>query len=122
MPNPCYSLYLTCDRDVLANIDAYIAYAKTTKINAFVVNIMKMPMALLFWSVMLTQAYSPRGRMLPTASPSRVTSFPSKSAAFSMSSAEVTGTGAASTDAASRTGSRKTSRNDSRSFIFLRPF
>lgn len=40
MPNPCYSLYLTCDRDVLANIDAYIAYAKTTKINAFVVNIM----------------------------------------------------------------------------------
>ena len=40
MPDPCYCLYLTCDRDVLANIDSYIAYAKTTKINAFVVNIM----------------------------------------------------------------------------------
>ena len=40
MPDPCYSLYLTCDAKVLANIDAYIAYAKTTKINAFVVNIM----------------------------------------------------------------------------------
>jgi len=40
MPDPCYCLYLTCDRDVLAKIDDYIAYAKTTKINAFVVNIM----------------------------------------------------------------------------------
>jgi hypothetical protein len=40
MPNPCYSLYLTCDAKILANIDQYIAYAKSTKINAFVVNIM----------------------------------------------------------------------------------
>ena len=40
MPEHVYALYLTCDPDVLGNIDAYIAYAKTTKINAFVVNIM----------------------------------------------------------------------------------
>ena len=40
MPNPCYSLYLTCDPDVIDHIDDYIAYAKTTKINAFVLNIM----------------------------------------------------------------------------------
>ena len=40
MPNPCYAIYLTCDPAVLADIDKYIEYAKTTKINAFVVNIM----------------------------------------------------------------------------------
>ena len=40
MPEHVYALYLNCDPDVLGNIDAYIAYAKTTKINAFVVNIM----------------------------------------------------------------------------------
>ena len=40
MPEHVYSLYLTCDPDILGNIDAYIEYAKTTKINAFVVNIM----------------------------------------------------------------------------------
>ena len=40
MPNPCYAVYLTCDPAILGNIDAYIEYAKTTKINAFVVNIM----------------------------------------------------------------------------------
>ena len=40
MPNPCYSLYLTCDPEVIGNIDAYIEYAKSTNINAFVVNIM----------------------------------------------------------------------------------
>ena len=39
MPNPCYALYLTCDPDVLDNIDAYIEYAKSTNVNAFVVNI-----------------------------------------------------------------------------------
>ena len=39
MPDPCYALYLTCDPDVLGNIDAYIEYAKSTNINAFVVNI-----------------------------------------------------------------------------------
>ena len=40
MPNPCYAIYLTCDPAVLADIGKYIEYAKTTKINAFVVNIM----------------------------------------------------------------------------------
>ena len=40
MPETVYSLYLTCDPEVIGNIDAYIAYAKTTNINAFVVNIM----------------------------------------------------------------------------------
>ncbi len=40
MPSPCYAIYLTCDPAVLADIDKYIEYAKTTKINAFVVNIM----------------------------------------------------------------------------------
>ena len=39
MPDPCHALYLTCDPDVLGNIDAYIEYAKSTNINAFVVNI-----------------------------------------------------------------------------------
>ncbi len=40
MPETVYALYLTCDPAVLGNIDAYIEYAKTTDINAFVVNIM----------------------------------------------------------------------------------
>lgn len=40
MPECCYSLYLTCDPEVIGNIDQYIEYAKSTKINAFVVNIM----------------------------------------------------------------------------------
>ena len=40
MPEEVHALYLTCDPEVLGNIDAYIAYAKSTKINAFVVNIM----------------------------------------------------------------------------------
>lgn len=40
MPDPCYAIYLTCDPAVLGNIDAYIEYAKSTKINAFVINIM----------------------------------------------------------------------------------
>ncbi|MFQ8836356.1 MAG: hypothetical protein ACLR8L_00355 [Oscillospiraceae bacterium] len=39
MPNPCYALYLTCDPDVLDNIDADIEYAKSTNINAVVVSI-----------------------------------------------------------------------------------
>ena len=39
MPDKVYALYLTCDPLVLANIDKYIEYAKTTTINAFVVNI-----------------------------------------------------------------------------------
>ena len=40
MPDPCYAIYLTCDPAVLGDIDKYIEYAKSTKINAFVVNIM----------------------------------------------------------------------------------
>ena len=28
MPNPCYAIYLTCDPDVLDDIDKYIEYAK----------------------------------------------------------------------------------------------
>ncbi len=40
MPDPCYAIYLTCDPAILGNIDQYIEYAKSTKINAFVVNIM----------------------------------------------------------------------------------
>lgn len=39
MPERVYSLYLTCDPKVIAEVDKYIEYAKTTKINAFVVNI-----------------------------------------------------------------------------------
>ena len=39
MPERCYSLYLTCDPEVIGNVDKYIDYAKSTKINAFVVNI-----------------------------------------------------------------------------------
>ena len=40
MPEHVYALYLTCDPKIISEIDEYIAYAKTTKINAFVVNIM----------------------------------------------------------------------------------
>lgn len=40
MPVNCYSLYLTCDPEVIGNVEKYIEYAKSTKINAFVVNIM----------------------------------------------------------------------------------
>ena len=39
MPEHVYALYLTCDPKIISEIDEYIAYAKTTKINAFVVNI-----------------------------------------------------------------------------------
>lgn len=40
MPEQCYSLYLTCDPEIIGNIEQYIEYAKSTNINAFVVNIM----------------------------------------------------------------------------------
>lgn len=39
MPNPVYSLYLNGTKAVINIIDEYIEYAKTTKINAFVVDI-----------------------------------------------------------------------------------
>ncbi|MGM9882438.1 MAG: putative glycoside hydrolase [Bacilli bacterium] len=39
MPKVVYSLYLNSGSNVLENIDAYIEYAKTTKINTFVVDI-----------------------------------------------------------------------------------
>lgn len=39
MPEACYSLYLTCNNSVLENIDEYIALAKRTKINTFVIDI-----------------------------------------------------------------------------------
>lgn len=39
MPTNVYSLYLNGSKSVIGNVDAYIAYAKTTKINAFVVDI-----------------------------------------------------------------------------------
>lgn len=39
MPKSCYSLYLTCSRAVLQNIDAYIAIAKDSRINTFVIDI-----------------------------------------------------------------------------------
>lgn len=39
MPEAVYSLYLNSGSNVLGNIDAYIEYAKTTKINTFVVDI-----------------------------------------------------------------------------------
>lgn len=39
MPDAVYSLYLNSGSNVLGNIDAYIEYAKTTKINTFVVDI-----------------------------------------------------------------------------------
>ena len=39
MPDAVYSLYLNCGSTVIKNIDAYIEFAKSTKINAFVVDI-----------------------------------------------------------------------------------
>ncbi len=39
MPEKVYALYLNGGRNVIGNIDAYIEYAKKTKINAFVVDI-----------------------------------------------------------------------------------
>lgn len=40
MPENVYALYMTADPEVIGNVDKYIEYAKSTKINAFVVNIM----------------------------------------------------------------------------------
>ena len=39
MPNKVYSLYLNGGKDVISNVDSYIEFAKTTKINSFVVDI-----------------------------------------------------------------------------------
>ena len=39
MPEEVYALYLNCSQGVIDNVDAYIEFAKTTKINAFVVDI-----------------------------------------------------------------------------------
>lgn len=39
MPDSVYALYLNCGKNTINNIDAYIEFAKTTKINAFVVDI-----------------------------------------------------------------------------------
>jgi hypothetical protein len=39
MPKTVYALYLNDGNNVIGNVDAYIEYAKTTKINAFVVDI-----------------------------------------------------------------------------------
>lgn len=39
MPEHVYAIYLTSDPNIISNIDSYIEYAKSTKINAFVVNI-----------------------------------------------------------------------------------
>lgn len=39
MPEKVYAMYLTCDHDVIGNIESYIELAKSTNINAFVVNI-----------------------------------------------------------------------------------
>lgn len=39
MPASCYSLYLNISPSVLSNIEAYIALAKSTKINTFVIDI-----------------------------------------------------------------------------------
>jgi len=39
MPDAVYALYLNGGSDVIGNIDNYIAFAKTTKINSFVVDI-----------------------------------------------------------------------------------
>lgn len=39
MPDPVYALYLNAGSNVIGNIDSYIALAKDTKINAFVVDI-----------------------------------------------------------------------------------
>jgi len=39
MPDVVYSLYLNGGKDVISNVDSYIEFAKTTKINSFVVDI-----------------------------------------------------------------------------------
>lgn len=39
MPDSVYALYLNCGSSVIKNIDSYIEFAKSTKINAFVVDI-----------------------------------------------------------------------------------
>jgi len=39
MPESVYALYLNCSSNVINNIDSYIEFAKTTNINAFVVDI-----------------------------------------------------------------------------------
>lgn len=39
MPKKVYALYLNSGRNTIGNVDAFIDYAKTTKINAFVVDI-----------------------------------------------------------------------------------
>jgi hypothetical protein len=39
MPEKVYALYLNSGKDVIGKVDSYIEYAKTTKINAFVVDI-----------------------------------------------------------------------------------
>ncbi len=39
MPESCYSLYLNISPSVLSNIEAYISFAKRTKINTFVIDI-----------------------------------------------------------------------------------
>lgn len=39
MPQPCYCLYLNNGWGILNNIESYIEFAKTTKINAFVIDI-----------------------------------------------------------------------------------
>lgn len=39
MPRACYSLYLTANMSILNNIDSYIALAKSTKINTFVIDV-----------------------------------------------------------------------------------
>lgn len=40
MPEHCYCLYLNCFPETINTVDDYIAYAKTTNINTFVVNIL----------------------------------------------------------------------------------
>lgn len=39
MPSEVRALYMTCDADVIAQVDDFIAYADSTGINAFVVNV-----------------------------------------------------------------------------------
>ena len=39
MPDSVYALYLNCGKNTINNIDTYIEFAKSTKINAFVVDI-----------------------------------------------------------------------------------
>ena len=39
MPRACYGLYITCSPQLLNNIEGYIALAKKTKINCFVIDI-----------------------------------------------------------------------------------